>query len=178
MSLLERHLRMLQTAGVMGLVSALGFRHVLIEAEVDRLQWPPRPEIVINHKFEQGSVLTVHTVAQVLTRGGDVLLMDADVLHDERNMRALVAGYVSSGRDNSRMKKRLAIWFASAARRSRLATSRDRLGSRMILRLMWSAPLARWLRTATSYGNLTTNLSVPPSKTVCGRQERGVQLRH
>jgi choline kinase len=34
----------------------------------------------------------VHTIAAAMTRGGDVLLMDADVLYDERIMRALVAG--------------------------------------------------------------------------------------
>jgi choline kinase len=92
LSLLERHLLMLQAAGITDLVLALGFRHELVEAELDRLQWRPRPEIVINDKFELGSVLTVHTVAQAMTRGGDVLLMDADVLYDQRIMRALVAG--------------------------------------------------------------------------------------
>jgi len=92
MSLLERHLRMLKIAGVTDIVLALGFRHELVEAELDRLQWQPRPEIVINTQFELGSVLTVHTVAAAMTRGGDVLLMDADVLYDERIMRALVAG--------------------------------------------------------------------------------------
>jgi choline kinase len=92
MSLLERHLRMLRTAGVTDIVLALGFRHELVEAELDRLQWSPRPEVVINGQFELGSVLTVHTVADAMIRGGDVLLMDADVLYDERIMRALVAG--------------------------------------------------------------------------------------
>ncbi len=92
MSLLQRHLRMLKTAGVTDIVLALGFRHELVEAELDRLQWQPRPEIVINRQFELGSVLTVHTIAAAMTRGGDVLLMDADVLYDERIMRALVAG--------------------------------------------------------------------------------------
>ncbi len=53
---------------------ALGFRHELVEAELDRLAWMPRPEIVLNMNFELGSVLTVHTVADALTRGGDVLL--------------------------------------------------------------------------------------------------------
>jgi choline kinase len=47
---------------------------------------------VINPRFDLGSVLTVHTVAEPLTRGGDVLLMDADVLYDERILNALVAG--------------------------------------------------------------------------------------
>jgi len=92
MSLLERHLRMLKSAGVDDIVLALGFRHERVEAELDRLHWQPRPEIVLNPQFELGSVLTVHTVAEAMTRGGDVLLMDADVLYDQRIASALVAG--------------------------------------------------------------------------------------
>jgi choline kinase len=92
MSLLERHLRMLRGAAVEEVVLALGFRHELVESELDRLAWRPRPEIVLNGRFELGSVLTLHAVAGAMTRGGDVLLMDADVLYDERIMDALVAG--------------------------------------------------------------------------------------
>jgi choline kinase len=92
MTLLERHLRMLRNAGIEEVVLALGFRHELVVGELDRLGWTPRPEIVLNMNFELGSVLTVHTVADAMTRGGDVLLMDADVLYDERILRALVAG--------------------------------------------------------------------------------------
>jgi choline kinase len=92
MTLLERHLRMLKNAGVTEVVLALGFRHELVQSELERLAWTPRPEIVLNMNFELGSVLTVHTVADALTRGGDVLLMDADVLYDERILRALAAG--------------------------------------------------------------------------------------
>jgi choline kinase len=92
LTLLERHLRMLRSAGVTEVVLALGFRHQLVEAELDRLAWAPRPEIVLNMNFELGSVLTVHSIADALTRGGDVLLMDADVLYDERILQALVAG--------------------------------------------------------------------------------------
>ena len=92
MSLLERHLRMLRGAAVEEVVLALGFRHELIEAELDRLAWQPRPEIVLNRCFELGSVLTLHAVADAMTRGGDILLMDADVLYDERIMDTLVAG--------------------------------------------------------------------------------------
>ena len=92
MSLLERHLRMLKSVGVDEVVLALGYRHERVEAELDRLHWQPRPEIVLNPRFELGSVLTVHTAAEALTRGGDVLLMDADVLYDERIADALTAG--------------------------------------------------------------------------------------
>lgn len=92
LSLLERHLRLLRKAAVDEVVLALGFRHELIEAELERLRWQPRPQIVLNPRFELGSVLTVHTVAEPLTRGGDVLLMDADVLYHARIMSALVTG--------------------------------------------------------------------------------------
>jgi choline kinase len=78
-SLLERHLQMLETAGV-------------TDVELERINWPHRVETVLNPRFDLGSVLTVHTVADALTRGGDVLLMDADVLYDERILSALVAG--------------------------------------------------------------------------------------
>jgi choline kinase len=92
MTLLELHLRMLKSAGVEDVAVAVGFRHELVEAELMRLNWEPRPEIVINMQFELGSVLTVHTAAHAMTRGGDILLMDADVLYDERILSALVAG--------------------------------------------------------------------------------------
>jgi choline kinase len=91
-TLLERHLRLLRNVGVEEVVLALGYRHDLVEAELDRLRWTPRPQIVLNERFELGSVLTVHTVAEAMTRGGEILLMDADVLYHEGIMNALVAG--------------------------------------------------------------------------------------
>jgi choline kinase len=91
-SLLERHLILLRSAGVAEVVLALGFRRELVEEELARLRWRPRPEIVVNDRFELGSVLTVHAAAEAVTRGGDILLMDADVLYDARILDALVAG--------------------------------------------------------------------------------------
>jgi choline kinase len=91
-TLLERHLRLLRRAGVEEVVLALGFRHELVAAELERLNWQPRPQIVLNPQFELGSVLTVHTAREALTRGGEVLVMDADVLYHGGIMQALVAG--------------------------------------------------------------------------------------
>jgi len=91
-TLLERHLRILELAGVEDIVLALGFLPEKVTAELDRLGRRRRPEIVLNPRYNLGSVLTVHTVAEPLTRGGDVLLMDADVLYDPRILHALVAG--------------------------------------------------------------------------------------
>ena len=67
----------------------LGFQHEKVEQELKRLG--RQAEIVINDRYDLGSVLTVHTVADAMTRGGDVLLMDADVLYDENILHALVA---------------------------------------------------------------------------------------
>jgi choline kinase len=92
MTLLQRHLQLLRKSGVDDIVLALGYRHELVDAELDRLGWRPKPEIVLNERFELGSVLTVHRTVGALTRGGDVLLMDADVLYDERILGPLVAG--------------------------------------------------------------------------------------
>jgi choline kinase len=91
-SLLERHLRLLRETGVEEIVLALGFRSHLVEDAIDRLGWRPRPSIVLNPGFDLGSVLTVHAAADALTQGGDVLLMDADVLYDGRIAKALTAG--------------------------------------------------------------------------------------
>jgi len=46
MTLLERHLRMLKSAGVEDVVLAVGFRHELVAAELTRLRWTPAPEMV------------------------------------------------------------------------------------------------------------------------------------
>jgi choline kinase len=91
-SLLERHLQLLKTAGVDEIVFVLGFKHEQVEAELAEIDWKPRTEVVVNREFSLGSVLSVHTAAEALTRGGDVLLMDADVLYDERILEPLVAG--------------------------------------------------------------------------------------
>lgn len=89
-TLLERHLRLLDRLGVNEIVLALGFRHRMVLDELEPLAI--RPEIVLNPGFDLGSVLTVHVAAEALTRGGDVLLMDADVLYHERILALLVQG--------------------------------------------------------------------------------------
>jgi choline kinase len=90
MSLLERHRQLLTTAGVEEIVLAVGFRRELLEAELERINW--WPQLVVNERYDLGSMLTLHTVADAMTRGGDILLMDADVLYHERIMALLVEG--------------------------------------------------------------------------------------
>jgi choline kinase len=99
-TLLERHLRLLQAAGVHEVTVAVGFEHQQIEAELARLaaQGLPRAQVLVNERFTLGSVLTVQVVADAMRRGGDVLLMDADVLYDARIMQALVQDPAPSNR--------------------------------------------------------------------------------
>jgi choline kinase len=89
-TLLERHLRLLHRFGVHEIVVAVGFRYRMVLDELEPLGM--RPEIVLNPDFDLGSVLTVHVAAEALTRGGDVLLMDADVLYHERILALLIQG--------------------------------------------------------------------------------------
>ncbi|SAK50373.1 sugar nucleotidyltransferase-like protein [Caballeronia hypogeia] len=92
LSLLERHLHFLKAAGVDEVVFVTGFKSEQIEAELAAIDWKPASEVVVNEEFTLGSVLSVHTARDAMTRGGDVLLMDADVLYDERIFEPLVAG--------------------------------------------------------------------------------------
>jgi choline kinase len=90
-TLLQRHLQLLQRCGVREVVLVVGFRHEAIAAQL--AQWPESPLVrtVRNERFTLGSVVSLHTAAAALTAGGDVLVMDADVLHHERILQALVA---------------------------------------------------------------------------------------
>src|SRR6202051_5232932 len=91
-SLLERHLQLLKSAGVNEIVFVLGFKHEQVEAELAAIDWKPRTEVVVNSEFSLGSVLSVHTAAEALTRGGGVLVVEGGRLFDGRTVHALVAG--------------------------------------------------------------------------------------
>lgn len=91
-TLLERHLDVLATCGVREVVVAVGFERGQIEDELRRIGRADDVELVVNERYEEGSMLTVHTTAEALVRGGDVLLMDADVLYDPRILDALCDG--------------------------------------------------------------------------------------
>ena len=90
-TLLERHLTILADHGVDDVVLAVGFEPKPIVDELERLGRRDDVEIVVNADYTLGSVLTVHTTAAAMTRGGDVLLMDADVLYDPAIIARLVA---------------------------------------------------------------------------------------
>jgi len=89
-SLLERHLRLLVAAGVEEIVVATGYRADAIEAEIGRSAVRNRVRTVHNPDFSDGSVVTQWALRDAIAAGGPVLLMDADVLYDQRMLARLI----------------------------------------------------------------------------------------
>ncbi|MGD9535912.1 MAG: NTP transferase domain-containing protein [Alphaproteobacteria bacterium] len=83
-SLLERHLNALHAIGVTEVAIGVGFEACRVRAELGRLRLPPSMAVstVLNPDFTRGSVVTLWSLRAFLTRGGDVLVMDGDVLYD------------------------------------------------------------------------------------------------
>lgn len=94
-SLLARHLRLLEAAGVASLTIVTGHAGEAIERAVGELDSAVVVDCLHNARFDLGSVLSVHCARQSLQQAtGDVLVMDADVLYDQRILGPLC----SSGR--------------------------------------------------------------------------------
>jgi choline kinase len=89
-TLLARHMDALRASGVAGLDIVTGYRADLIEAELDALGAAGYARIVPNPDFTEGSVVSLWRAREALTHGGDVLLMDGDVLYDRRILARLV----------------------------------------------------------------------------------------
>ena len=90
-TLLRRHIEILRHCGVDEIVVAVGYRPRLIAAEVAAMGAADVVETVYNPDFKQGSIVTLWSVRDQLVRGGDVVLMDGDVLYDHRMMARLLA---------------------------------------------------------------------------------------
>ena len=89
-SLLQRHIDILKQNGVEELVLGVGFHREEIEQEIAALGAEGFVRTVFNRDYEAGSVVTLWTLRDELCRDGPVLLMDGDVLYDERLMKRLV----------------------------------------------------------------------------------------
>jgi len=86
-TLLERHIAILRGVGVGELVLAIGFQAERIESLVARIAGDMIVTTVLNPAYEQGSMVSLWAVRDHLD--SSVLLMDADVLYDERIMHRL-----------------------------------------------------------------------------------------
>ena len=87
-SLLERHLTMLRAVGISEITVGIGHGAELIKSELAQLG-ETGVELVHNPNYQQGSIVTLSCLCEVMTRGGDVLLMDGDVLYDRRMLKRL-----------------------------------------------------------------------------------------
>ncbi|ADJ28132.1 NTP transferase domain-containing protein [Nitrosococcus watsonii] len=83
-SLLERHLLILSRLGVQDIAIAVGYQAEQVEQALDRLAFLPRPQTVYNADFNAGSIVSLWSLRDQLRAGGEILLMDADVLYDYR----------------------------------------------------------------------------------------------
>ncbi|MDA0229575.1 MAG: phosphocholine cytidylyltransferase family protein [Proteobacteria bacterium] len=89
-SLLERHLTQLGALGIEEITLGVGHGAAHIAAELARLN-AGKVELVHNPDYREGSVVTMAVLERAMTRGGDVLLMDGDVLYDRRMLERLLA---------------------------------------------------------------------------------------
>jgi choline kinase len=89
-SLLRRHIEILKRRGISELVLGIGYRQEEIEQEIDDLGAGNFVRTVFNENFDEGNIVTLWTLRDELCYGGPVLLMDGDVLYDERLIQRLI----------------------------------------------------------------------------------------
>lgn len=90
-TLLERQLRALRKVGVEEVTLVLGYRAEEVEAELRAVGASQAPRTVLNHRYEEGSVVSLWCAREALSAGHEALLMDADVLCDARVLERLAA---------------------------------------------------------------------------------------
>jgi choline kinase len=90
-SLLERHLRLLQACGVRRATLALGHQGERLREAAQRAGNGLALEFVDNPRYREGSIVTLWTLRHALAAGESVLVMDADVLYDQRMLQRLLA---------------------------------------------------------------------------------------
>ena len=91
-TLLARHLALLRMAGIDDVVLGVGYQAEAIKAELSRLGRAD-VELVFNPDYREGSVVTLFSMRDALCAGGDVLLMDGDVLYDGRMLARLIGSH-------------------------------------------------------------------------------------
>ncbi len=80
-TLLQRHIEILQRAGVEGLTIVVGYHEAEIAAELSALGAGGFVRTVFNPDYRFGSLVSLWTARDALIAGDDILFMDADVLY-------------------------------------------------------------------------------------------------
>lgn len=87
-SLLERHLNQLLEQGISNITIGVGFGSDLIKKELNRIGRTD-VKLVYNPNYHDGSIVTLHCLKEAITYGGEVVIMDGDVLYDRRILNRL-----------------------------------------------------------------------------------------
>ena len=87
-SLIARHVAALRQAGITAITVVAGFAADALQSALASEQ---DVRVVLNPDFREGSVVSLWAGRAVLRHGGPVVLMDADVLYDNRLMARLIA---------------------------------------------------------------------------------------
>lgn len=81
MSLLARHLRILQFYGIKHVTVVTGYQSDVIENELAQYDADLNIDTRYNPDYRNGSVVSLHMATDILHSGRPILLMDADVLY-------------------------------------------------------------------------------------------------
>ena len=89
-SFLERHLKNLNENGVGEITIVVGYeREKIISALPPTNDYTIR--LVVNPRYELGSIVSLETATETLVSGEEIILMDADVLYDSRMIEILIS---------------------------------------------------------------------------------------
>lgn len=90
-TLLEQHLAALRARGVADISITIGYQGDAIRRAVDRLDLGDRIRLVENPRYREGSLVSLWAQRGFLEAGTSVLVMDGDVLYDQRMIARLLA---------------------------------------------------------------------------------------
>ena len=89
-SLLQRHLEALRSVGIHDVTIAIGHRAGDVENLIARLAPGKTVRTRVNQRYQCGSMVTLWSVRDVFDSDDDIVLMDGDVLYDQRLLTRLV----------------------------------------------------------------------------------------
>ncbi len=92
-TLLQRHVEILRSLGVEQFVMGVGYHAEQIAREIAHLRAGDFVRTVLNPDFHLGNIVTLWSLRDELRHSGPVLLMDADVLYEERLFGRLLASH-------------------------------------------------------------------------------------
>jgi choline kinase len=95
-TLLERHLFILRAFGIVDITVTVGHRADLLAAEIDRLGLSDAIRLIENPDYHEGSVVSLWAAREILASDVPILLMDADVLYDDRLMARLLGSAIDN----------------------------------------------------------------------------------